>query len=206
MVEGEGGEPQIPEEVLTAGYWDGHGPDDDCDPDENVKIDLPRSGRHDFAPPRTSKFANQILQEFLAVDDRSVHVRVASGEMFEAENYPPGTVIGFDRESLSSAGYRTGRRLGVVCVGKNSRERLVLSEYEAKTTKRMLIGQTPMPPGYKDPSYRFPVGGVIHIPPNYMSRVTNLDVYQMGKGVPEKPKKLRLPHGFRRSQPGGAGA
>lgn len=148
------------------------------------------------------KFAKKVILDFLEKPEQDrTPIRVfKSGETFDATEFPPGTVIGFGREQIATAKdlpYYSGRSWGVVVSYEEDGEikrRVIrynanLIGMNAESGIRPLLG---VYGSYQSPQIK--VGEVKHGLSGFMSRVTNLAVYEVGKGIKqEEPKRSLLP-------------
>src|SRR3972149_4202752 len=178
----------------TPEYWAGHYFDDNC-PWEN-----PTHSRK-YKTSGAFRFAKEVLTNFTTLTGGALLRRFDYGETFDANNFPPGTVIKFSREHyfVSNLGlgkpeniYAKTDYFGIVCVvetdGGEERKLVKISERDLKAK---------LPFSYHLMEPRINVGEVIHTRlvkgqgfPSIegIERATWVEVWQMGKGIPEKQK------------------
>lgn len=187
---------------VTPEYWDGHEPGDDCQTLTPPNSSLRKELREERALGKQKKFAEEVLLDFLAKpeQDRIAIRTFKKGETFDAYEFPPGTIIGFTREQKSTSSdlpYYEGRRWGVVCSYKIDGEiKRTIHTYNAKIIEMNTHeGIPPLMTAYGlSQSPRITVGEVRHrSADNFMYRITQLAVYEVGKGVKqEEPEKSLL--------------
>lgn len=186
---------EIDPKLLSPEYWDGHSLDDDCELNTGKQDSIILRG-----DLKRNYFASDTLTEFFSAPDRSPIRRFTNGELFEAREYPEGTILKINREKL----YETQ--------GDEHYNRKdfwgVTNSYLFKGNKRYEV-RAFIPRLYPsllpeeqlnyyhtfhfDPDMR--VGGVEHTrnigltSADILTRVNSLEIYHMGSGVKEKAAK-----------------
>ena len=183
----------------TPEYWDGHYFDDNCPWRERKPS--PRK----YKTSDAFRFSKEILADFTSVTGRALLRRFDHGETFDANNFPPGTVIKFNREHyfISNLGFGKPENIyaktdyfGIVCMVETAegeeRKLVKISERDLKAK---------LPFSYHLMDSRINVGEVIHTRlvkgqgfPSIegIERTSWVEVWQMGKGMPEKQKRQGL--------------
>jgi len=201
-----------PEDVLVPEYWDGHGFKDDCGWEKPQKPTKggKQPGLFETVRGEASihKFAKEKLMNFMALTDKmniAMHVRTfADGETFDVHNFPLGTIIRFEKETMRCSerdqepSYAKGVYLGVISESptpmEENGETRVLATYLRPfvTAKRVLRFQIRLAPNV------IQIGVVNHERRNNdegytfwdeMIRFKSLDVLRIGQGMPEKDGK-----------------
>ncbi len=211
--------PEIPAYILVPEHWDGHIPrvDGECPqtyhPNQGY-IYTPSWGgswKGVFRMTRYlgqhNKFAKEILESYLALADKTVEKSLNPGQTFDGANYPLGTLIRFDRETLGTEGSNGGAFglkypfyleeafYGILCQFEQCPdENRFLMTYWGDTrivgSKVYQFGKAFQP--------KIVVGEVDHeraeIPGQWerFRRVNHLEVLQFGKGVPIKVREFKF--------------
>ena len=194
--------PSFEPHLLQPEYWDGHGPEDDCEWKEvwgrRDKISL----RQEL---KASGFGKDTLRDFFSLEVTPVRA-FADGELFDASQHPEGAIIKYEQEKLHVISdfkyyeenpYRRRDYYGVVC------------GYDYEGARKTILVRFP---AYDPPINFFPLGlltsltirvkDVEHVRVNrkdykseVLRRVNGLVLYKIGKGVREKEKNgFRLPN------------
>ncbi len=193
----------IPEKVLSEDYWSGHSPQDSCD------WRLPRY----LTEKQPSYIA--VLRDDFKMDDffwdniwdfqeqaDGTKVRIFHlGETFSVHNFPPGTVVRFESESLyrpknEDWGYLKEVFIGVICVSELRRQRIIIHVPE------LILDENP--DTHELLSSEIIVGKVEHwrfwdkkhkALYQDILRCNWLEVLQYGKGLSEDSTKVVVPQG-----------
>lgn len=190
---------RLPPEITSSPeYWNGHSFQDDCawNPPRQ------RENRPGWISElreinRIRKVTKPILDAFLLIPEKTTIKRFGPGETFDAHNYPPGTVVRFERERLNSErGYYTVTWYGVVFESRlelfrDGDKRILAAFFESWTWGGKVHG------GVYEEEPRIEIGKVRHVRTKLqdgwtverMERTPWLEVWQIGHGIVEDAKK-----------------
>jgi len=190
--------PSDPEIYENPNYWDGHHFGDDCPWKNRGAI------YQGYKTKEAESFTKRTLKDFFALTDQIPIRRFDKGKTFDAENFPPGTVIKFQREHyfISNWGfgkpkdiYFEGIYFGVICQveTKNGEKRKILKISEWDSRRNLPFSYLLMEEIVK-------VGEVEHTRLKAgngfkslegLERINYVEVWQMGKGIPERVKERK---------------
>ena len=183
--------------VLTSEYWNGHSKNDGCEFKKRSQPSFNEQGKME-------KFATDTMINFLNLPNKYLLRSFNKGDVFDANQFPEGTVLKVDYEKLffdyskvlpnklQKPWYHPYTFWGVVC------------DYETGQTKNLAIAccwEFPMP---LDPNFLIhidaisipvKIGDVRHKKEknifgetNQLLRVNEIGIYEFGKSVYDKAK------------------
>lgn len=193
---------EIPQYVLNPTYWKGHNLLRECGQEHPSKKLPPHVGLFkDLAIELAlDRFAKPLLKEFMNTEPNQVIRTYAKGNVFDGHSFHSGTIVRYSKEHLFFWGLRNNELiyypymvLGVICQSRHwqPHERALITYNQSNITPRGVysLGRVE--------NCVIEIGNVDHdfadaYTGGSLGRVNNLQVLQMGKGMPAQETKLAL--------------